>query len=223
MHTLMVESIAIGSIWIAYTYYIFRKKISPIKEKISHLQDFQNYHKVHKEKIKSYEMGFHWSRDSTWYYVKKKASYTVYSYFEPKTDNIGSVTFQDNNIIKLYLDDFLKQYLDSGTIEVRDIHPEYKKFINSDLYVKEEYDDFTQSLKFKIYEIIHKERKELSEKKITIIRTFRYFGFNCVPTSNELRKSYLNLAKTLHPDNGGSNEKMTELNLKYELVRSHAK
>lgn len=223
MHHMILEIVSVGSIWAAYTYYTFRKKIAPVEEKLSFIDDFQNHHKLHREKIKSYEAGFYWSRDSTWYYIKKKASHTKYSYFESETNNLGSVTFQDNNVIKLYLDDFLEQYLQSGTITVRDIHPEYEKYIKSDLYIKEEYKDFTQGITFKIYDIIHNQKKKISEKKIIIIQTFRYFGFDRVPSSSELRNAYLKLAKELHPDNGGTNEKMTELNLKYEMVKIHTK
>ncbi len=56
-----------------------------------------------------------------------------------------------------------------------------------------------------------------------IIDAYKFFGFDKVVTRKKIRDAFEELAKTHHPDNGGDEEKMAEINSHKEAIESFFK
>ena len=51
-----------------------------------------------------------------------------------------------------------------------------------------------------------------------VINAYRFFGFDSVVTRKKIRDVFEELVKEHHPDNGGDEEKMSEINSHKEVI-----
>ena len=193
---------------------------------------FDLFYKTEDIKIKSYEIGFASIAFEAFVYKKVYRDGRIkYHYRNINDDETGKINFKDGSYMKLILDTCLTNYMNTGKIKFNVNDPRARD-ITSDIFIREDYDDFVVKNTFNVFDDIHKRRTnnshsgtrgDMSDYKRNIIIAFKFFGFNKVVTFNEVKTSYRSMALVAHPDRGGSEERMKEVNDKFDILKKYFK